>query len=482
MGTRQRSAGLTGLRGLAGFELGEGPVDEGDGLLAAGGDAIPPGSVDTPMARAAEAAGDFPGVEVVGPGRAPRGILCDVRALRGDSPPPGALEWLLEASHTAAPADVSRIVGEALRRAGARASGIYLVDHDQSMLHPLAPGPGHGGGEASFAVDGTVGGRAFAHESTDIVALDDGLRLWMPLLDGTARVGVLSVDLDGDEPVDDEQAALVGRVGALAAELVVTKGRYSDVFERARRHREMTLEAELQRSIVPPVALVTGALAVAGMLLPAYKVAGDTFDYALDEDRLEVAVIDSVGHELESSVLSHLVSGSLRNSRRNGDSLAEAYAQADAAVARVFPDTRFATAAFGQLDLATGAFRWVSAGHPPPLLARRGKPTVEQPVKPVVPIGLGGTTPHVNEVVLEPGDHLLLYTDGATESGPRGGERFGLERLADLLGRSLLDGLPLAETVRRLVMAVLDHSQHRLQDDTTIMLVEYRSPVHPQHT
>ena len=139
-----------------------------------------------------------------------------------------------------------------------------------------------------------------------------------------------------------------------------------------------------------------------------------------------------------------------------------------------------ATAAFGSLDLATGSFRWVSAGHPPPLLARRGKATSEVPVKPVVPIGLGGTHPHLNEVVLEPGDHLLLYTDGATESGPRGGERFGIDRLADLLGRSLLDGLPLAETVRRLVLAVLEHSEYRLQDDTTVMLVEYRAPTRPE--
>jgi serine phosphatase RsbU (regulator of sigma subunit) len=399
---------------------------------------------------------------------------------RGDGPTPGPLEWLLDTSHRAAPADVGRLAGEALRRAGARASGIYLVDHDQSMLHPLASGPGHGGGEGSFPVDGTVGGRAFAHESTVSVALDDGVRLWVPLLDGTARVGVLSVDVDGEEPVDAGQAALISRCAALVTELIVTKGRYSDVFELVRRHREMTLEAELQRSIVPPVALVTDALAVAGMLLPAYKVAGDTFDYALDEDRLQLAVIDSVGHELESSVLSHLVSGSLRNSRRNGDTLEGAYLQADAAVARVFPDTRFATAAFGSLDLATGSFRWVSAGHPPPLLARRGKATSEVPVKPVVPIGLGGTHPHVNEVVLEPGDHLFLYTDGATESGPRGGERFGIERLTDMLGRCLLDGLPLAETVRRLVLAVLEHSEHRLQDDTTVLLVEYRATARPE--
>jgi serine phosphatase RsbU (regulator of sigma subunit) len=54
---------------------------------------------------------------------------------------------------------------------------------------------------------------------------------------------------------------------------------------------------------------------------PAYEVAGDSFDYALNTDVLHVAIIDSVGHDIESSVISHLVNGSLRNSRRNGRDL-----------------------------------------------------------------------------------------------------------------------------------------------------------------
>jgi hypothetical protein len=83
------------------------------------------------------------------------------------------------------------------------------------------------------------------------------------------------------------------------------------------------------------------------------EVAGDSFDYALNADHLDVAVIDSVGHDLHSSLISHVVQGSLRNGRRNGADLVGAYAEADEALVRVFAD---------------GHFRWVSAGHPPPLL------------------------------------------------------------------------------------------------------------------
>jgi len=380
-----------------------------------------------------------------------------------------ALAWLLQASHQLAPTGLSDAVAEALARLGARSSSLFLVDHDQRSLHPLGPGAA---ALRSFDIDGTIGGRAFTLERTVTVPTGGGVRMWLPLIDGTARLGVMCVELDGATAGDAAITSGVERVATLAAELLVSKGQYTDAFELVRRHQQMSLEAELQRANLPPGALVTPEVTVAGILLPAYEVAGDSFDYALDADGLHVAIVDSVGHELRSSLISHLVQGSLRNSRRSGIGLPGAYAAADAAVARVFPDLRFATAAFGRLEPGSGRFRWVSAGHPPPLLVRGGKVVGEAPTVPVVPIGLGGEHPTVNEVVLDAGDALLLYTDGATEGGDRGAERFGLDRLADLLGRVLLAGLPPSEVLRRLVRAVLEHSAYVLRDDTTLVLVE----------
>ena len=378
------------------------------------------------------------------------------------------LAWLLEESHHLPPAEVADAVGAALHALGATSSEIYLVDYDQASLHRFAPGVD--GGE-SFAVDGTVGGRAFGLETTVTVPDGQGVRRWIPLLDGTAPLGVLSVDLPA-EP-DDRVAGLLQCVASMAAELIVTKGQYTDEFERVKRRKSMSLEAELQRITLPPVALATRTVSVAGVLLPAYEVAGDSFDFSLNDDALELAIIDSVGHDLESSLISHLVSGSLRNSRRNGAGLPEAYMLADAGVNRIFPNFMFATAAFGSLDLASGRFRWISAGHPLPVIVRNGRVVGEAAAVPALPIGLGGAEPQVNEVVLEAGDALLLYTDGAVEGGARGDERFGLDRLTDLLGQHLLAGLPAAETVRRLVNAVLEHSAYELRDDTTILLVGY---------
>jgi serine phosphatase RsbU (regulator of sigma subunit) len=385
-----------------------------------------------------------------------------------------SLAWLLEAAQRLPPADLAGAVAEALARIGAISSCLFLADHDQMSLHPFRPIAEE---PPALRVDGTVAGRTFALEMTCTVPTDGGVRLWVPVVDGTARLGVLGVDLTSEDAQDAQTLSSVERVAALAAQLVVDKSAYSDVVELVQRNRKMSLAAELQRSTLPPLAMATPDVVVAGILEPAYEVAGDTFDYALNADALHVAVIDSVGHDIGSSIVSHLVHGSLRNSRRHGLDLPEVYTRANAALTTVFRDLTFATAAFGHLDLGSGLFSWVSAGHPPPLVVRGGKVVHEADTVPVVPIGLDGVDPTVNELVLEPGDMLLLYTDGVVEGGAPGTERFGLDRLADLLSRNLLAELSPAETLRRLVRAVLEHSAHELRDDLTMVLVEYRAAV-----
>jgi len=388
-------------------------------------------------------------------------------AVPGDS-----LAWLLATAHHLPPAELAVAVAQALARVGAVSSCLFLADHEQVSLQPF----GQLAEEAqSCRIDGTVAGRAFALEMTCTVSTDRGVRLWVPVVDGTARLGVLGVDITAEDARDAQTQRSVEHVASLAAQLLVTKSDYTDAVELARRNRKMTLAAELQRATLPPITLTTSRVMVTGILEPAYEVAGDSFDYALNEDVLYIAIIDSVGHDIESSVISQLVNGSLRNSRRNGHNLPEAYGRANEALTSVFRELTFATAAFGHLDLNSGRFGWVSAGHPPPLVVRGGKVVHEADTVAALPIGLSGAEPTVNALVLDPGDMLLLYTDGVVEGGRRGTERFGLDRLTDLLSRNLLAGLPPAETLRRLVRAVLEHAAHELRDDLTMVLVEYRA-------
>jgi serine phosphatase RsbU (regulator of sigma subunit) len=81
---------------------------------------------------------------------------------------------------------------------------------------------------------------------------------------------------------------------------------------------------------------------------------------------------------------------------------------------------------------------------------------------------------------LEPGDHLLLYTDGITEAHIiPGGEQFGVDRLIEFTIKAVADQLPPPETTRRLVHAILDHQNNELHDDATVLLVHWRSAAPP---
>jgi serine phosphatase RsbU (regulator of sigma subunit) len=90
-----------------------------------------------------------------------------------------------------------------------------------------------------------------------------------------------------------------------------------------------------------------------------------------------------------------------------------------------------------------------------------------------LPFGLGGVPDEIAEHRMEPGDRLLLYTDGITEARNSAGELFGIRRLADHAERHLTEGLPAAETLRRLAQAVAGHQPGPARDDATLLMAEW---------
>jgi hypothetical protein len=346
---------------------------------------------------------------------------------------------------------------------------IYLVDYEQTRLVPLPDGTDR----APLEIDTTLAGRAYAAVAVQEADTGAGRRLWLPLLDGAERLGVLGLTLPS---VDDPLRKRCGWLATLVAELIMSKDQYTDGYSLTRRRQPMSPAAEMQWQLLPPLTFVTPRVVIAGLLEPAYEVAGDAFDYALNGDTAHLAVIDPVGHDLTASVLAAVTVGSYRHSRRAGLDLAATHAAMDQAIAAQFGGERFVTGQLGQLDCRTGRLQWINAGHPLPLLVRGAKVVDTLACHPVPPLGLGFGDAEIATAALEPADRVLFYTDGVVEGRNLAGEPFGEARLADLVVRTTLAGQPAAETMRRPAHAILAHQGRTPRDDATMVFLEWPGP------
>jgi serine phosphatase RsbU (regulator of sigma subunit) len=302
--------------------------------------------------------------------------------------------------------------------------------------------------------------------------------VWLPLMDGTERIGVMDMTFpEATEALPESELAWCERYAHLVAMLMVSKSAFSDFFEVLRRRRRATVASELVRDLVPPLVFATDDLVIAGLLEPAYDNGGDALDFALNHGVLHFAVFDAMGHGLPAAGVAAFALSAYRHSRRHDDGeLEPTYAAMDAAIFAQYENTRFVTALLAQLDVASGRLRWLSAGHPAPLLLRGGRLVKALDVRPAPPIGLRlGDTPHVSEQSLEPGDLLLVYTDGLTEARRPGGDLFTVERLGQFIERQAAAAQTAPETLRRLREAIIDRQEGALRDDASALLVEWRT-------
>jgi hypothetical protein len=390
---------------------------------------------------------------------------------------------LLRQSHLMPPGRMAAALAQAARPLGVTGAQVYLADLQQQHLAPLAAGDGQGPGV--LRIDSTLAGRAYRTLTIQSARADPGHQLWIPLVDGTERLGVLALTVgDTSEAGLDRYRTLA----SLAGIMIAAKNSYSDTYARLQRTREMTLQAELVWAFLPPRTFATSRVLVCASLEPAYEAGGDAFDYSLLGDHLHLSIFDALGHDLAAGLLASVGLASCRSTRRAGGSLASIAAKADHAIAAQFDDHRFVTALLCDLDLETGLLSWIPCGHPPPLLIRGNRTVRELARQPRLPLGLTGLSkrpgagihedgqdpalPHTEK--LEPGDRVLLYTDGVTEGRAADGTPFGTRRLADFIIRHSAAGLPAPETMRRLKHAILEYQHGRLRDDATTVLVEWQ--------
>jgi hypothetical protein len=377
------------------------------------------------------------------------------------------LRRLLHSSFGLFPDHIARVVAELVEE---HTSGtdveMLLVDLDQEDLNPL------GAGE-SRSVEWSAAGQAFREEQPVWEDTPDGRRYWFPILDSAERLGVLGIVGGEEVPVDDWLA-----VTSCLGEMIVSKEAYGDRIAMTRRRKPVSLAAEMRWWQLPPLTFTSDVVAVSGILQPSYRVAGDAFDYAVAADRAIVGVFDAVGHDLRAARLANLAVGGFRSGRRRGLDAEATLHAIDEAISDQFGEAAFVTGQVITLDLETGAASIRTAGHPPPVRLRPGQAPEVLDVQPGWPLGLGAEAYPERTAQLEPGDLVLLLSDGAYEGRSPDGEELGLERLLAIVqGHVDAEDRP-PEVLRRTMREVLlFQGPGEVRDDTTLVLLRWRPDV-----
>ncbi|MCO8271688.1 serine/threonine-protein phosphatase [Actinoplanes sp. TRM 88003] len=379
-----------------------------------------------------------------------------------------AVRRLMDLRHRGRAEDLPAVLAAAAPLLEAESATVLLVDYAQEALHPLR---GTVPDRVNAApVDGTAAGLAF---TTARQQWEDGT-LWLPLLHGAERLGVLEFRVKAYPPESARHDLEV--IAALVAELIASRRFYGDAVEHTRRRLPMQLAAEIIWNQLPPLTFAVDGTMVTAVLEPCYDVGGDAFDYAANGDILHVALFDTVGHGISASALTTLTLNTYRNARRSGLTLADTYRSIDKWIRAQYPGA-FVTALLAELDMATGAYRRISAGHPAELFLRGGRALPSFPTPNALPLGLGAMidrAPAVVEQQLEPGDTLVLYTDGITEARDASGALFGADRLSEFLLGAMRDGAPAPETMRRLIQTIISYEAGELRDDATAAMLQWR--------
>ncbi len=280
-------------------------------------------------------------------------------------------------------------------------------------------------------------------------------------------VGMIFVGADGAIGVSGMVNVLgIMLATGIAAAVATIRQRQADRIAELQR-----LAAVAQQAVLRPVGPQVGSLALAGRYISATAAAdigGDLYE-ALDTPYgVRIIIGDVRGKGLDAVRLASIVLGSYRHVAYERADLKQMVADLDRAVARSVGDEDFVTAAL--VEERGGTLTIVNCGHPAPLLLRRGQVISLEPPAPAPPLGfMPEVKPRVER--LEPGDRLLLFTDGLGEAR-RDGEFFPTaDRAWRLLGHGTVgDGLASLET------ALVDWVHGRLEDDIALVLLEYTGP------
>ncbi len=290
-----------------------------------------------------------------------------------------------------------------------------------------------------------------------------------PMVIGGSVVGVLYVDYLVSRQISEDDVRLIGQIARFAAIKLETTRLREDAIQKRIMDEELKTASVIQRRLLPPAPTGVTGYTFAGMNRPCRTVSGDYYDFVVRPDgRVYFVIADVSGKGVTAGLLMAGLQASFRIFSKNDPPPAMLMMQLNGALKDSLPQSKFVTLFLGRLDTRSGVVEYANAGHCPPLWIQRDS-VLELSNTDLV---LGVMTSAVyagRQMQLEPGDALVMFTDGLSEAvNPEGEDLASIALQKKLAAHHGSSADALTKVIEETVSDVVDT---QLSDDVTLVVV-----------
>lgn len=259
--------------------------------------------------------------------------------------------------------------------------------------------------------------------------------LAVPLGVGEKVFGIIYADSPiAEAKFTEDHLKVLTTLASVAAIRVENARLLEEQLDRERLEHELQLASEIQQRFQPTAPPQVTGYELQGISFPCYEIGGDYYDFIKRADgRMVIALGDVSGKGTAAALLMSSLHAAVHAQASSRSTLVETISAVNNYLAENIPSNRFVTLFYAELDPLAGALSFINAGHNPPLIAHAAG-TVENLSAGGLPLGIISDTPYrEGRTQLNPGDVLVIYSDGVSEALNPQGEEFGASRLHEVV-------------------------------------------------
>jgi sigma-B regulation protein RsbU (phosphoserine phosphatase) len=293
-----------------------------------------------------------------------------------------------------------------------------------------------------------------------------------PIISNEEVIGVFDLESDELNAYSEDDLEVLMMLASQVAIIIEKVMLHEQLIEKKRLEGQLEVARQVQLELLPPNDPQLPGYDISAYNFPTEEVSGDYYDWvAIYDDQIAIVIADVSGKGVPAALLMAFLRASLRAATHVGYATHISMAKVNYLLWESIERNQFVTAFYGILDAANRTLSYSNAGHNPPLLINeKGEPRFIE--RGGLPLGMFRDTRYYEYFLsLEPGEMLVLYTDGATEALNPAGEEFGRDRLAEVVKSGV--ALTAREVVASLEREVLKWTDGvGASDDVTFFVIK----------